>query len=103
MPPSKRSVDPGVSQMIIRIDARRLADAAGLHTALNEAFGFSPGYGKTLDALVDCLTSLDDPGAGMSRVQLFPGQLALLVLEHVDSTHKQQAAQVKGLVDAIAF
>ena len=68
--------------MMVRIDARRLTDAAGLHAALAEAFGFPPGYGKNLDALIDCLTHLDDPAAGMSRVQVFPGQVALLVVDH---------------------
>jgi hypothetical protein len=89
--------------MLIRIDARRLTDAAGLHATLDEAFGFPAYYGKNPDALVDCLTHLDNPKAGMSRVQLFPGQVALLVLDHTSARDKQQSAQVKTLVDAIAF
>jgi hypothetical protein len=89
--------------MLIRIDSRRLTDAAGLHAALDEAFGFAPGYGKNLDALVDCLTHLDDPRTSLSRVQVFPGQVALLVIEHAQGMGKQAAAQVKALVDAVAF
>jgi RNAse (barnase) inhibitor barstar len=88
--------------MIVRIDARRLTDAAGLHAALSEAFGFPATYGKNLDALIDCLTHLDDPKAALSRVQVFPGQVVLLALEHLDAKGKQ-AAQVKALVDAAAF
>lgn len=89
--------------MLIRIDARRLADAAGLHAALDEAFGFAPGYGQNLDALVDCLTHLDDPHARTSRVQVLPGQVALLVLEHTHDLGKPAAAQVKALADVVAF
>src|SRR5262249_53811086 len=89
--------------MLIRIDARKLTDAAGLHAALGEAFGFAPDYGKNLDALVDCLTHLDDPKACLSRVQVLPGQLALLVIEHTQGMSKQAAAQVKALADAVAF
>jgi hypothetical protein len=89
--------------MLIRIDARKLTDAAGLHAALGEAFGFTPGYGKNLDALVDCLTHLDDPRAGLSRVQVLPGQMALLVIEHTQEMGKPAAAQVKALADAAAF
>lgn len=88
--------------MIIRLDARRLNDSAGLHAALNEAFGFTDEYGNNLDALVDCLTYLDDPKTRMSRVQLVPGQVALLVLEHNDAKGKQ-ATVVRTLLDAIAF
>ena len=88
--------------MIVRIDARRLTDAPGLHAAVSEAFGFPASYGKNLDALVDCLTHLDDPKAGMSRVQAFSGEVVLLVLENADAKGKP-AAQVKALVDAVAF
>jgi hypothetical protein len=86
--------------MIIRIDARKMADAANMHAALSDAFGFFSGYGKNLDALIDCLSSLDDPKAGLSSVQLFPGEILLLVIENVS---KKSAAQVKSLTDAVAF
>jgi RNAse (barnase) inhibitor barstar len=89
--------------MLIRIDAGRLTDAAGLHAALGEALGFAPGYGKNLDALVDCLTHLDDPKSSLSRVQVFPGQVVLLVIEHTQGMPKQTAAQVKSLADVVAF
>lgn len=89
--------------MLIRIDAARLTDATSLHNVLNEAFGFTPGYGKNLDALVDCLTHLDDLGASMSRIQLLPGQIALLVIEHTEGMDKRSANQVKALSDAVAF
>ena len=68
--------------MILRLDARKLKDSASLHAALNDGFGFAAGTGKNLDALVDCFTHLDDVRSGLSRVQVFPGQVALLVLEH---------------------
>jgi hypothetical protein len=34
---------------------------------------------------------------------MFPGQVALLVLEHADGKGKGPAAQVKALVDVVAF
>jgi RNAse (barnase) inhibitor barstar len=88
--------------MIVRIDAKRFSDAAGLLAAISEAFGFPANYGKNLDALVDCLTDLDDPKAAMSKIQLLPGQLALIVIENADAKGKQ-AAQMTALIDAIAF
>jgi hypothetical protein len=89
--------------MIIRIDARRLTDAEGLHTALSEAFGFPPTCGRNLDAVVDCLTYLDDPRAGMSRVHVHPGHVMLVVVDHADVAVKPQAAQVRVLMEVIAF
>jgi RNAse (barnase) inhibitor barstar len=88
---------------IIRIDARRLTDAAGLHATMSETFGFPEFYGKNLNALIDCLTCLDDLKSGMSRVQVLPGEVAVLVLEHTAGLSKKAAEQVKALVDAVAF
>ena len=88
---------------IVRIDARRLTDVANLHATLAEVFGFGATYGKNLDALVDCLSHLDDPKAAMSRVQVLPGQLALIALDHAGGRSKQVAAQIAALGDVIAF
>src|SRR5262245_5508159 len=87
---------------IIRIDARRLTDAAALHSVLNEIFGFPATYGKNMDALIDCLTHLDDLKAGMSRVQVLPGEVAVLLLVHTAGLNKKTAAQVKSLTDAMS-
>jgi hypothetical protein len=89
--------------MLIRIDARRLTDSAGLHAAMNEAFGFGPSYGHNLDALVDCLTHLDDAKAAMSRVQLFPGQVLLLVIDHVAGAPNSAMPHMKSLTDVAAL
>ena len=92
--------------MIIRIDARALVDGSALHKALAEAFGFLPTYGRNLDALIDCLSALDNPKAGMSRVQVFPGQVLLLVIDHVDdcgATIAGVKAQIGVLSDVVAF
>jgi hypothetical protein len=89
--------------VLIRIDANRLTDAAGLHETMSAAFGFAATYGKNLDALIDCLTYLDDPRASPSRVQVFPGQVALLVIENTRGMSKQKATQVRSLADVVAF
>jgi hypothetical protein len=92
--------------MIIHIDARKLTDAAGLHAALTEALGFPATYGKNLDALIDCLSDLDKPATGMTKVHVFPGQTALLAVSHLDETGKNAAkvkAQVQTLNDVVAF
>jgi hypothetical protein len=92
--------------MIIHIDARKLTDAAGLHAALTEALGFPATYGKNLDALIDCLSDLDKPATGMTKVHVVPGQTALLAVSHLDETGKNAAkvkAQVQTLNDVVAF
>jgi hypothetical protein len=92
--------------MIIRIDSRAIIDGIALHRILAEAFGFPTNYGRNLDALIDCLSDLDNPKAGMSRVQVFPGQVLLLVLDNVGDCGPHDAgakAQIRVLSDVVAF
>lgn len=89
--------------MIIRIDARRFTSEEATHQALDEAFGFPEFYGRNWDALVDCLTDLDQPSAGMTRVNVFPGQCVLLVLDHVRELTEEQDRLRRKLEDVLAF
>ncbi len=85
--------------MLVRLDARQVADPAAMHAALAAALGFPPGHGKTLDALVDALTHLDDPRTPTARVQSLPGELVVLLVAHADAA----PAAVRALADAVAF
>ena len=62
--------------MIVRLDGKKLADTAGLLTALGNALGFTV---KNRDALVDALTHLDDVKSGSAIV--FPGEIVLLAID----------------------
>ena len=88
--------------MLIRLDARRLADPAGLHAALAEAFGFPPGHGKNLDALADALTHLDDPLKAVGRVCPLPGEVAVVLVEGAGEV-PAAGPQLRALADAAAF
>ena len=45
---------------IVTIDCSTIADRDGFHTAMEEALGFPSWYGRSLDALHDCLTEVFD-------------------------------------------
>jgi hypothetical protein len=62
--------------MIVRLEAKRLADTAGLLSALGGALGFTA---TNRDALVDALTHLDDVKCGTGVV--FPGELVLIAID----------------------
>lgn len=45
----------------ITIDCTQLQSREDMHTALAAALEFPDWYGRNLDALLDCMTSLDEP------------------------------------------
>lgn len=73
---------------LLHLDAREFTDAKSMHRALADAFGFPASYGHNLDALVDCLTELDNPKAAMSRIHVGKGDVLTVAIDHVDEAGK---------------
>jgi hypothetical protein len=59
-------------------------------------------YGRNLDAWVDCMTSLDAPEDGLSRVSVGPGETLLLRIDQADEFQRRCPAQYAALLDCSA-
>ena len=70
--------------VLVRIDTSNIRDWASFHDVFSEAFGFPDFYGRNMDAWIDCMTSLDDPAAGMSKIHAPEGGVVTLQLDGVD-------------------
>jgi hypothetical protein len=70
---------------IVQIDARRITDWNTFHDVFAEAFGFPDFYGRNMNAWIDCMSYLDDPGAGMTTVHGIPPDTAVLQIDNIDS------------------
>jgi hypothetical protein len=67
----------------IKIDTRRITDRMSFHDVFAQELGFPDFYGRNMNAWIDCMTCLDDPGAGMTKVHAKPGGVVTLLLDHV--------------------
>jgi hypothetical protein len=56
-----------------------------LHTYLQKEFGFPDFYGKNVNALIDCWTSLRNPQDGMCTLTLEKDEILLLELKGLSS------------------
>jgi RNAse (barnase) inhibitor barstar len=87
----------------LRIDGSKIGDAKTLHAELAAAFGFPKSYGKNLDALVDCLSDLDNPKAKMTKVTVPAGQVLTLVIDDAGPLIEKAPALFRILVEATSF
>lgn len=99
-PRGARVAPPSVT---VTVAARALLDWPGFHAEMARVFGFAAFYGANLDAWIDCLTYLDDPGAGMTTVHAPPGGVVTLVVQDVDVLARDAPAIFEALVDGVAF
>jgi hypothetical protein len=58
----------------VSIDLERIKDWETFHEAFHEAMGFPGFYGRNMDAWIDCMSYIDEPGAGMSQVTVKLGE-----------------------------
>lgn len=67
--------------MRVKIDLERIKDWDTFHEVFYEAMGFPGFYGRNMDAWIDCMSYIDEPGAGMSQVTVKLGETLELELK----------------------
>jgi len=87
----------------VKIDCARITDWPSFHAVFAEAFGFPEFYGKNISAWIDCMTSLDAPEDGMTKVHCAPGTALTLQLDHVREFRRKCPEQYAALIECSAF
>lgn len=88
---------------LVTLDMTRVTDWPGFHALFADTLGFSHCYGSNMDAWIDCMTYLDDPEAGMSRVTVAPGTVLTLQLEGMSAFSARCPEQYAALIECAAF
>jgi len=88
---------------IVRLDTSRICDWDSFHDVFAEVFGFPDFYGRNMNAWIDCMTYLDEPGSGMSRITVQPGGVLTLQLYEVSSLAARCPELYAALVECAAF
>jgi Barstar (barnase inhibitor) len=88
---------------LVRIDTRRIRDAASFHDVFAEAFGFPRWYGRNMDAWIDLMTYLNDPKDFTSEFRIEPGQVVTLHLAHVDDFISRCPDLYAAIVECSSF
>ena len=88
---------------LVKLDTGRISDWATFHDVFAEAFGFPAFYGRNMDAWIDCMSHLDEPASGMTKIHTANGGVVVLQLEDSDDFARRCPAQFEAIVDCAAF
>jgi hypothetical protein len=88
---------------LVKIDTRLIRDWDTFHAVFSDRFGFPEFYGRNMNAWIDCMTSLDNTDAGLSRVHAPAGGIVVLELEHVVEFAKRCPDLYAAIVECSAF
>lgn len=89
--------------MFVHIDGKRINDWDTFHDVFAEAFGFPEFYGRNLNAWIDCLSSLDAPAEGMTKVHCEPGGVVTIALRDAKDLERRCPEQYHQLLECSAF
>jgi hypothetical protein len=88
---------------VLKIDVEAIATLDDFHSHFARALGFPEFYGRNMNAWIDCMTDVDDPDAGLSRVTVRPDRILTLHLSGIDTLALRSPDIYATLVDAVAF
>ncbi len=87
----------------VEIDASEILDWPSFHSVFAKAFGFPAFYGRNMNAWIDCMTDLDEPGTGMSAVHAPPNGIVLVKVLNAKAFATRCPEQAAALSDCAAF
>lgn len=88
---------------LVSIDCGKIHDWDSFHDEFARVFGFPDFYGRNLNAWIDCMTSLDKPDDGMTRIHAAKGNVLTVQLENVVQLREQNPELYAAIVECTAF
>jgi RNAse (barnase) inhibitor barstar len=87
----------------VYIDAGKISDWDSFHDIFSKTFGFPDFYGRNMDAWIDCMTYLDDPGTEMTSVHIGAGDVLVLCMTAVKDFKKRCPDVYDAIVECSSF
>lgn len=87
----------------IKIETDKINDWNSFHDEFKTKFGFPNFYGNNMNAWIDCMSYLDDPDSGMSKVIIHKNDILVLEIDNINSFKKRCPEQYEALIDCSAF
>ena len=87
----------------VTVDCDGIVDWETFHGVFGVTCGFPGFYGRNMDAWIDCLMSMDDPGDGMTTVHAPPNGCVVLQLDNVKSFSNRCPEQYAAVIECSAF
>ena len=88
--------------MEVIIDFGKIKDWSTFHKVFTEVMGFPDFYGNNNNAWIDCMSYIDDEGAGMSKITVKPGGSLNLVTIGTERAIESTSEVLLGFIDIVA-
>jgi len=87
---------------IIDLPVAEIHDWESFHAVFQRVFGFPDFYGRNMNAWIDCMTDLDDPGTGMTGVSVAKDEMVVLHIYDAGDFQRRCPEQYEALIECTA-
>src|ERR1700683_1919411 len=88
---------------IVKLDCRRIRDWSTFHNVFAKLFGFPDFYGRNMNAWIDCLTYINEPGDTMTGIHAPPDGGLVLQNDYVDDSAARCPDRYAAIIECAAF
>jgi len=88
---------------VVTISGKEITDWDSFHEVFQRAMGFPSFYGRNMNAWIDCMTSVDLPDDGMSKVTVANGGVLVVRIEDFPEFSRRCPEQCNALIQCTAF
>ena len=86
-----------------RIDTIKITDWESFHDVFIEVFGFPAYYGRNMNAWIDCMTYLNEPGSSDLTFKADSGEIIVLDMIDVKAFKSRCPEQYDAIIECSAF
>ncbi len=86
----------------VQINTKQITDWASFHQICKEAFGFFDGYGRNMDAWIDCMSYLEEDD-GMTKFCLEKDEILYIEINETEDFNKRHPEIFKDLIECTAI
>jgi hypothetical protein len=92
-----------VTLLVVEVSGSELIGAAAFHDTFSRAFGFFEGYGRNMDAWIDCMGSLRDPDEYMTKLHVGATETLTILIHDYEALRDGAPRQWADLIECAAF
>lgn len=87
----------------VRLNSSEITSWDSFHDQFARGFGFFAGYGRNMNAWIDCMSDLDDPSSAMLAVHGDRDNPVLLEIAHTEEFAERCPDMLANLIECSAF
>ena len=87
----------------VTIPVENINDWSSFHDVFQKGLGFPSLYGRNMDAWIDCMTSIDSPEDGLTRINVGTGEVLILRIDDAFRFRDRCPEQYNAVIECCGF